>query len=360
MPGFWSLEHLEHPFLSLSTGWTLQALAYYPLAQQMVVEPKRVWGKDFVALWHRFWSRVFGHPWKDLGLEAPRCKWQKHAGYYLLGYADTGRRESLPAAKATCAQLDDECFGVTCLTPLEPEELDLDLSDVPSLLPRDRFGRNSCTARRGKEGLQESPEGREVSYVKSCESQGATDQTQHVAGATYRTVKDSFLFGYAAGDEIVRGELEARHRCDELLTCRGFTCERSIDVTTSMTKQGYAEAQKALKCTVRAGSELIESPTGELTFLKIPPSPQLKKAVSRARSKDDASGVFQFYTGSQSIVRKDRLQWWPLAEIESFAADGVWCCSTTGLFEAELMKIRQLRSIDQIYGFLQWIAYWLG
>eukprot|EP00435_Cladocopium_sp_Y103_P002509 s1277_g1.t1 len=39
--------------------------------------------------------------------------------------------------------------------------------------------------------------------------------------------------------------------------------------------------------------------------------------------------VFPFY-----VLFQDRLQWWPLDEIESFAADGVWCSSTTGLFEA--------------------------
>ena len=35
---------------------------------------------------------------------------------------------------------------------------------------------------------------------------------------------------------------------------------------------------------------------------------------------------------------QDRLQWWPLEEIENFAADGVWCSSTTGLFEAWMLK----------------------
>eukprot|EP00435_Cladocopium_sp_Y103_P007265 s2175_g2.t1 len=306
-------EHQGSQFLALRRALKLlktqskfaqEALAYYPLAQQMVIEPMRIWGKDFAPIWQRFWHRVFGHPWKDMGLGPPRCKWQKHVGYYLLGHADTGRgrRTSLPAAKATCMQLDEDCLGVTCLSPLEPAELD-ELS-LPGL--RDRFGRHSCTARRGAEGLQESPEG-EVSYIKSCRSSVSVADESVAPGSTYRAVNNSFLFGYAAGDEVVRGELEARRRCDELgEACAGFTCEGFIPLTTSTTKQGYADAQKAQSCTVRARSELIESPSGEATFVKIPPSADLQKTISRATSKTNASRVFQFYTGSQSIVRKDR------------------------------------------------------
>ena len=276
----------------------------------MVIEPMRVWGKDFAPIWQRFWHRVFGHPWTDMGLGPPRCKWQKHVGYYLLGHAGhTGRtRTSLPAAKATCAQLDEECLGVTCLSPLEPAELDELGEEVP--LFRDRWGRHSCTARRGAEGLQESPEREvaEVSYIKSCRSAHNADASvaTGTAGSTYRAVNNSFLFGYAAGDEVVRGELEARRRCDELgEDCAGFTCESFIPLTKSTTKQGYADAQKAQSCTVRAGSELIQSPSSEFTFVKIPPSADLQTSVSRVTSKTNASRVFQFYTGSQSIVRKD-------------------------------------------------------
>ena len=106
---------------------------------------------------------------------------------------------------------------------------------------------------------------------------------------------------------MVRGELEARRRCDELgEDCAGFTCESFIPLTKSTTKQGYADAQKAQSCTVRAGSELIESPSSEFTFVKIPPSADLQKSVFRVTSKPNASRVFQFYTGSQSIVRKDK------------------------------------------------------
>lgn len=225
-------------------------------------------------------------------------------GYYLLGHADTGRRQSLPAAKAACTALEEECLGVTCLTPLEPSELD-DSEAVPGLLPQDRFGRNSCTARIGKEGLQDSPEGREVSYIKTCGTHHDLSDLEN-EGGTYRSMKDSFLFGYAANDDVVRGEQDSRKRCDELGNlCSGFTCEKSIPLTKTTTKQAYAEAQRNQSCTVRAGAELISSPSGELTFVKIPANTQLSGAVSRVTSKMDASGVFQFYTGSQSIVRKE-------------------------------------------------------
>jgi len=228
----------------------------------------------------------------------------RHMGYYLLGHADTGRRQSLPAAKAACTALEAECLGVTCLTPLEPSELD-DSEAVPGLLPQDRFGRNSCTARIGKEGLQDSPEGREVSYIKTCGTHHDLSDLEN-EGGTYRSMKDSFLFGYAANDDVVRGEQDSRKRCDELGNlCSGFTCEKSIPLTKTTTKQAYAEAQRNQSCTVRAGAELISSPSGELTFVKIPASAQLSGAVSRVTSKMDASGVFQFYTGSQSIVRKE-------------------------------------------------------
>eukprot|EP00438_Fugacium_kawagutii_P004448 Skav232371 [mRNA] locus=scaffold1077:33661:37172:+ [translate_table: standard] len=144
----------------------------------------------------------------------------------------------LSAGPAT-ADAGEECLGVTCLSPLEPEEIDAKV--LPGLFPKDRFGRNSCTARQGNGGLQESPEGREVSYIKNC---GGADEElggDHVAGATYRAVNNSFLFGYAAGDEVVRGELETRSRCDDLgSACAGFTCEKSIAAST---KRGYAEAQ---------------------------------------------------------------------------------------------------------------------
>ena len=36
------------------------------------------------------------------------------------------------------------------------------------------------------------------------------------------------------------------------------------------------------------------------------------------------------------LTLQDRLGWWPREEIETFAADGVWCSDTTGLVEAGL------------------------
>ncbi|CAJ1438838.1 unnamed protein product [Effrenium voratum] len=333
-------EHQGAAFLALRRALSLintqsqfayDALGYYPLAQQMVVEPRRTWGPGFAPKWRRFWRRVFGHPWDILGHKPPRCKWERHAGHYLAAHAEAGQRQTLPAAKAACALLEEDCAGVTCLTPFDPLEAD---SALP--LPQDRFGQRSCTARVGAEGLISSPEPSEVSYLKTCAAEG---QSAHAAdftedsetGATYQKAEGTFLFGYAEEDEVSRGEADARRRCDELGdACTGYTCAASIQVSPSTTKKGYAEAQQAQSCTVRSGRELIRSPSNELTYLKA----MLHSAVARKGDKADASGDFQFYTGSQSIVRKDRLQWWPLEEIQTFAADGIWCSDTTGLFEA--------------------------
>ena len=125
------------------------------------------------------------------------------------------------------------------------------------------------------------------------------------AKATYRRLEGVFLLGYAAGDEQIRGEQEARGRCDELgAACGGFTCTEAILVEPRSSKSGYAAAQAAQSCTVRAPGELFESPKKELSYLKVLPSSGLAKAVERRTAKEDASEVFQFYTGSQSIVRK--------------------------------------------------------
>ena len=79
-------EHQGQAFLALSRAMKLintqsqfayDALSYYPLAQQMVVDPMRTWGTDdprlFAEVWQRFWRRVFGYPWQELGFEEPRC-----------------------------------------------------------------------------------------------------------------------------------------------------------------------------------------------------------------------------------------------------------------------------------------------
>ncbi|CAK8986558.1 KH domain-containing protein [Durusdinium trenchii] len=331
-------EHQGPAFLALQRALKLihtqsqfayESLAYYPLAQQMVVDPMRTWGTHFSSIWQKFWLRVFGRPWESLRYEAPRCRWSKAPGYFLQGHAGDGRRESLPAAKATCAQLEDECGGVTCMTPLDPEE--------EEALTMGRI-RHSCTARRGVEGLQESPEG-EVSYLKFCgpldhdftEIPEIRDLPTAGLSATYHETKDAFLAEHPPGEEQIRGQADTRRRCDLVEDCHGFTCAAPVVAEPSTTKQGYAELMASQRCTLRRGEELFESPSGEVSFVKVYPA---APAAGVAHGKADASHVFQFYTGSQAIVRKDRLQWWPLQELRIFGADGVWCSNTTGLFEA--------------------------
>merc|ERR1712168_336522 len=51
-------------------------------------------------------------------------------------------------------------------------------------------------------------------------------------------------------------------------------------------------------------------------------------------AKPGATALFQFYTGSQSIVRKDRIHLWPRSEYAAFGADGPFCSEFTGYFEA--------------------------
>ena len=365
-------EHQGQRFLALTRALKLintqsqfasDALGYYPLAQQMVVDPRRTWGHrntdTFASTWRRFWRRVFGYAWEDLGFEEPRCMWEKHLGKFLPKHADgISRRHSLPDAKLVCVRLGNACRGVTCGTSVDASELE----------GQEKFAQASCTVREGPGGLSASPEAGELSYVKTCRGKPSDSdgQKEAVAKSTYQAAKGSFLLGFAAEDSATRGEAEARRRCDELGDlCTGFTCEKSIQVIPEMTKKDYQEAQNAQSCTVRAGSassELFESPTEELTFVKVTPSPKLQEAaVLRKTTKPDANLLFQFYTGSQSVVRKDprlqplstsvklaaqspkakaaalrqdRLRWWPREEIEAFAADGVWCSDTTGLVEA--------------------------
>ena len=305
-------EHQGQKFLALTrvlklintqSQFAYDALEYYPLAQQMVVDPRRTWGREgadaFAPVWRRFWRRLFGNSWEDLGFAEPRCKWEKHPGHFLAQHAEGDtRRYSLPDAKLVCAHLGDACGGVTCGTPIEADEFDL-----PG---QDQFVRATCTVRRGADGPSASPEPAEVSYVKTCLDRDADAEQDSVSKATYREAKGTFLLGYAADDSVLRGEAESRRRCDELRdACTGYTCEKSLVVTRSMTKKAYQEAQAAQVCTVRAGSQLTGSPTGEVTYVKVAASPKLQEAVSQGPAKPEASGVFQFYTGSQSVVRKE-------------------------------------------------------
>ncbi|CAJ1326851.1 unnamed protein product [Effrenium voratum] len=126
-------EHQGAAFLALRRALSLintqsqfayDALGYYPLAQQMVVEPRRTWGPGFAPKWRRFWRRVFGHPWDILGHKPPRCKWERHAGHYLAAHAEAGQRRNLalsvPAGSSSAAQAMSSpisrCLLVQCCT----------------------------------------------------------------------------------------------------------------------------------------------------------------------------------------------------------------------------------------------------
>eukprot|EP00931_Biecheleriopsis_adriatica_P104672 TRINITY_DN79315_c0_g1_i1.p1 TRINITY_DN79315_c0_g1~~TRINITY_DN79315_c0_g1_i1.p1 ORF type:complete len:677 (-),score=126.76 TRINITY_DN79315_c0_g1_i1:7-1998(-) len=346
-------EHQGSAFLALRRALKLintqsqfayDSIGYHPLAQQLVIDPKRTWGKPFASTWRHFWHRVFGHPWREFEYVPPRCKWVKHEGFYLSGHVEgVGTRQTLLAAKTSCALHGDDCAGVTCRSPLDPfEAAAIAAGTLPAMY--DRLGGHTCTPRIGKDGLQKSPESQEVTYMKSCAAAGSSghedaellrDAQQNEVGATYLRREGTFLLSYAADDDAIRDERGARARCDELgIECTGYTCDKIPEVSAETTKKAYAEDQASQACTVRGGTELMPSPSGELTYVKVPPAESREEAARRPPVRDDATAVFQFYTGSQSIVRKDRLKWWPREEVQAFAEDGVWCSDTTGLFEA--------------------------
>lgn len=318
---------LKRALRLIRTGSELayETIGYYPLAEQMVVDPKRAWGSSFKATWRRFWRRVFGHSWTDLDFVPPRCFWNQSGGSYISGAVD-GHEDplTLPAAKALCASLPS-CAGVTCYTPsVDVEDLELYISTV-------RAGSPSCTVRRGEppEPLA-SPSELETSFRKRCAGEGGSahlDADANASGpadddrpAVFSRHVGAYLADYAAGDDSARAPRLARARCSQLgPLCGGITCD-------------LEEA----RCTVRAGSELIASPYPEVSYFK-----ELGGADGEADgvapvvdAYREASDVFQFYTGSQSVVRRDRLRAWPREQLAAFGSEGEFCTEMSGYYEA--------------------------
>jgi len=307
------------------------AIGYYPLARQMVVDPKRAWGAPFAQSWRTFWRRLYGRSWRELGFRPPRCRWEPQPGMFISGLVEGMEgRTSRANAKAACERLGDDCAGVTCHTPLSMDEggAQVDESDDEETRAEWLYsGRGSCTARSGKpSGLWESPT-EETSYAKICAPEAAEGERQGTAhedalapetegtgySATYSRHEDRYLGGYAAGDAEERNATDARERCDELGdVCSGFTCEAG-----------------GSPCTVRAGTLLVLSPAGEVSFRRKAPQPG-----PGLTSRPGATRMFQFYTGSQSIVRKDRILTWPREEFATFMEDGPFCSEFTGYLEA--------------------------
>jgi len=125
----------------------------------------------------------------------------------------------------------------------------------------------------------------------------------------------TYLSDHAEGDMQVRGAKAARRRCDELGSlCSGITCE--------------VDGSPPSACTVRSGADLVDSPTGEISYRK-----EERVPVARELSVAGASAFFQFYTGSQSVVHKDRIRAWQRADFMTLGADGPFCSEFSGYFE---------------------------
>jgi len=137
-------------------------------------------------------------------------------GYYLAGYAagESTQRGSTEA-KARCVELGSQCGGITCNSRGE-----------------------SCTCRAGTTPFP-SPSG-EVTYQKPSDG--------------YTRLTGYYLGGYAAGDSTQRGVEASKRRCNDLGSrCGGITCDRA-----------------GASCTCRASTTAQQSPTGELTYQKLP------------------------------------------------------------------------------------------
>jgi len=335
-----ALSTLRRVLKLIHTGSVLArtSIGYYPLAQQMVVDPKRTWGAKYAADWRKFWNRLYAEPWKSYGFRAPRCRWEPQPGFYLGGFVEgLEDRQTRHGAKAACGE-HDECFGVTCGTALEPEE------DKDELFLNPHIGRSTCTPRRGiPSGLLQSP-GKEVSYVKQCASNewgtmhdhGLDEADEEDGSIAFTALPDAeasrkaprfvryqwaYLAGYAAGDDALRDLEATKLRCTELGdTCAGVTCEDAAEAA----------------CSVRSGAEVLESPVGEVSYRKEfgPVTDETRMPSPPGPSIAGASAHFQMYTGSQSVVHRERLRLWPRARYEEFAEDGAFCSQFTGQFEA--------------------------
>jgi len=258
------------------------------------------------------------------------------------------------AAKASCS-IPERCAGITCGSPLRPGE------DGYDLLEQGIISYHTCTARLGVDppGLQDSPS-QEITFVKDCAAHAwATSHTNaahsletdthgqsQAAEISYVRQMDSYLAEFAAGDDAVRSIEESRARCNELgARCSGITCD---------------DASERL-CTVREGPDVMVSPVGEVSYrksLRYTPDERLPQFLSDAQGPESCAGEdqcsgfhrklpagltvragevgahFRSYTGSQAIVRRDRLRLIPKSWYAEFAADGAFCSNYTGLFEA--------------------------
>lgn len=328
-------EHQGSHFLALARALRLlrtnselawRSFGYYPLATQLVVEPRRTWGQKYAASWRQFWRHVFDLPWDNYSAEPPRCHWELQPGSYLPELIDgADARLSRAQAKALCAKLN-ACAGITCGTPLtEAEEQEQAAYPHRSTrIPAEW----SCTLRRGwPDGPHESPEVTEFSFLKNCSltpgHSAHADAVFSLGDETdYTRVSGYFLCGHAADDATEYDVAGARARCSSLgRLCSGFTCaDMELDA-----------------CTVRAGHELYRSPSGEVTFVKEPqgasPGP-VAGALLSVPLEAGASEVFQFYTGSQSMVRSDRIRAWPREWYAAMGANGAFCSEFSGYFEA--------------------------
>jgi len=151
----------------------------------------------------------------------------RHTGQYLAGHAagDSTIR-TVQAAAARCDELADACGGITCRSE------------------------SSCTVRAASD-LLASPSG-EFSFLKAY-------SIAPVAGSYSSGHAGQYLAGHAAGDSTIRPMSEAQLACDQLDDqCSGITCRSEV----------VAVHQQPSSCTVRAGSDLRASPSGEFSFLK--------------------------------------------------------------------------------------------
>jgi len=149
----------------------------------------------------------------------PTCSFSVAAGQYLPGYADSDSRSTnLNAAMNDCVADGSGCDGVTC----------------------DASG--GCTVRRGTT-LTPSPSG-EVSFVKTCTTETATCTAFNYPGY--------YLSGYASNNSIINGFTQTMKDCiADGKQCDGVTCD---------VKGG---------CTVRQGTNLLPSPSSEISYLKV-------------------------------------------------------------------------------------------
>lgn len=328
-------EHQGSAFLALRRALKLmqthsrlahEALRYYPLAQQMVVEPRRTWGASWAAGWLEFWEQLFDRPWQAYGFRPPRCRWEEHPGTYIGGLVPgSAQGLSRPRAKAVCAAAAEACLGITCGTSAEAQRA--------AGIEEEGSGQCSARAGLGPGPLLQSPGGLETSFVKSCaaaESGSAHEDAvldaaaerraaAAAGGGGYAEHRGAYLADFAEGDSGERAAAEARARCEDLgERCGGYTCEAA-----------------GSPCTVRRSGVPVWSPVAETSFVKLPrPAEAAGGPGHTAPERGGERALFQLYTGSQSVVHRDRARLWSRAELAALAADGPFCSKFSGFYEA--------------------------